>query len=59
MNILNNKFAIFLQYLKENAKDEIDFLPVDKHQRFFKMILPFYVWPGMPKLSKITSLLFL
>ena len=30
-SILNNKFAIYLQYLKENAKDDIDFLPVDKH----------------------------
>ena len=27
----NNKFAISLQYLKENVKDEVDFLPVDKH----------------------------
>ena len=27
----NNKFAIYLQYLNENAKDDIDFLPVDKH----------------------------
>ena len=28
----NNKFAISLQYLKENVKDEVDFLPGDKHQ---------------------------
>ena len=27
--ILNKKFAIFLHYLKENEKDEIEFLPVD------------------------------
>ena len=25
-----NKFAIFLQCLKENVKDEVDFLPADK-----------------------------
>ena len=30
----NNKFTISLQYLKENVKDEVDFLPADKHQRF-------------------------
>ena len=47
---LNNKFPISLQYLKENAKDEINFLPVDK---FFKFLGSFYVWPGMPKLPKI------
>ena len=27
----NNKFAISLQYLKENMKDKIDFFPVDAH----------------------------
>ena len=26
----NNQFAISLQYLKENQKDEVDFLPADK-----------------------------
>ena len=31
----NNKFVISLQYLKENMKDEIDFLPVDKYKRLF------------------------
>ena len=31
----NSKFAMSLQYLKENVKDEIDFLPVDTHQFFF------------------------
>ena len=41
-------------------KDEVDLLPTDKHQKFlqiFAVILG--VWPGMPKLTKITSLLFL
>ena len=27
----NNKFAIFFQYFKENAKDEVYFLLADKH----------------------------
>ena len=40
----NNKFAISLQYLKENLKDEVNF--------FYSNL-----WPGMPKLPKI-SLLF-
>ena len=30
-SIQNNKFAMPLQYLKENIKDEVDFLPSDKH----------------------------
>ena len=33
----NDKFAIFLQYLKENVKDEVDFLPACKHQRFLQI----------------------
>ena len=32
----NNKFAIYLQYLKENVMDEIDFLP-----GFFNLRLSF------------------
>ena len=32
-SIQNNKFAISLQYPKENVKDEVDFLPADT-QRF-------------------------
>ena len=30
-SIKNNKFAIYLQYLKENLKDKVDILPADKH----------------------------
>ena len=30
----NNKFAISLQYLRVNGKNEVDFLHADKHQRF-------------------------
>ena len=33
----SNKFATSLQHLKENLKDEVDFLPVDKHQRFLQI----------------------
>ena len=39
--------------LKENVKDEVDFLPADIRQMFSQndtIILG--VWPGMPKLSK-------
>ena len=30
----NDKFVMFLQYLKGNVKDKVDFLPLDKSQRF-------------------------
>ena len=33
----NNKFAISLQHLKENIKDEVDFWSEDKHQRFLQI----------------------
>ena len=33
---IQNKFSISLQYLKENMKDEVDFLPADKHQMFLQ-----------------------
>ena len=33
----SNKFAIFLQYLKQNVNDEADFLHGDKHQRFLQI----------------------
>ena len=33
----NNKFAISLEYLKENIKDEVDFSPADKRQRFLQI----------------------
>ena len=32
----NNKFTIHLQYLKENAKDDVDFLLADIRQRFLQ-----------------------
>ena len=57
----NNQLAIFLQYLMENMNDEIIFLSADKCWTFFSnWYYPFRcVWPGMSKLPKITSLLFL
>ena len=30
----NSKFAMFLQYLKKEVRDEVDFLHADKHQNF-------------------------
>ena len=33
----NNKFTISLEYLKKNVKDEVDFLPADKHQIFLQI----------------------
>ena len=35
-NSQNNKSAISLQILKESVKDEVDFLPTVKHQRFLQ-----------------------
>ena len=34
----NSKFAMSLQYLKKEVKDEVDFLHADKHQNFYKLI---------------------
>ena len=56
----NNKFAISLKYLKENRKNGVDFLLADKHQRFLQIdTIILGLWPGIPKLPIITSLLFL
>ena len=35
----SNKFAISLQYLKENVEDELDLLPTDKRQRFLEIAI--------------------
>ena len=32
----NNNLTTSLQYLKENVKDEVDFVPADKRQRIFQ-----------------------
>ena len=57
----NNHFTISLQYLKENMKYEVN---VFACWQMLKVFSNWYyhsrcVWPGMPKLPKITSLLFL
>ena len=52
-NIQNKNFAIFFQYLKENVKDKVDFLPA------IKLILSFKcVWRGLPILPEMARLLF-
>ena len=33
----NNKFAISFQYLRENVKDKVDFLPANTHQTFLQI----------------------
>ena len=32
----DNNFTIYLQYFKENVKDEVDLLPADKRQKFLQ-----------------------
>ena len=39
----SNHFTISLQYLKENMKDEVDFLPADKRWRLFQIDTSFQV----------------
>ena len=49
-----------LQYLKENVKHEVDFLPSDKNQSFLQIdTINLGVWVGITKIPKMTSLLFL
>ena len=55
----NNKFAIFLKYLKENGKNEVGLLLSDKHERFFQIEFIILGVVRHAKLPKITSLLFL
>ena len=33
----NNKFAIYLQYLKKEVRDKVDFLHADKHESFLQI----------------------
>ena len=33
----NNKFAIFLQYLKKEMSDEVEFLNTNKHEKFLQI----------------------
>ena len=34
-----NKFAISLQYLKQEVRDGVHFLHTDNHQSFYKLVL--------------------
>ena len=52
-----NRFAIFLQYLKKEVSDEVDFLHADKHESLLRinaMILTGMV--NHSKVPKIASL---
>ena len=57
----NNHFTISLQYLKDKVKDEADFFASWQMLKVFSNWCYHFrcVWRGMPKLPKITSLLFL
>ena len=68
-NSQNSKFAMSLQYLKKEVRDEVDFLHADKHQSFlpvdfstlaikvsYKGILSFII---VIKVSKVISLQYL
>ena len=55
----SNKFAISLQYLKKEVRNEVHFLHTDKHQNFYKLALPFFDGKSQtskaPKIPKIGS----
>ena len=39
----SNKFAISLQYLKEEVRNRVNFLHAGKHQNFYKLALSFLI----------------
>ena len=39
----NNRFALWLTYLKNEERDEVDFSHADKHQSFLQAIIVFVV----------------
>ena len=50
----NSMFAISFQYLKESVKDEVNFLPADKHQRLLPvdtiiLVVCSQTYPNYPK----------
>ena len=47
----NNKSAISLQYLKENVKNEFDFLPADNYERFLQIDTIILVVSGQVSLN--------
>ena len=72
-NSQNSKFAMSLQYHKNEVRDEVDFLHPDKHQSFLQVdfntldIQDFYkwyyhywwTWSSILKILKVTSLQYL
>ena len=46
-----NKFAISLQYLQKEGKDEVDFCNVDKHKLSFRLVQSIFV--GMASHTQI------
>ena len=50
----NSKFAMSLQYLEKEVKDEVDFLHPDKHQSFLKV---YFNWVSKFLTRLIISLL--
>ena len=51
VQILQNKFAISLEYLTKELKDEVDFLHADKHED----VLQIYFLIGMVKHSQTSQ----
>ena len=51
----NNKFAIFLQYLKKDVSDEVDFLHADKHKGLLQIDTMILMEISIPKFPKIAS----
>ena len=45
-----NKFAISLQFLKEQVREGVFFLYLDKHQSFCKLALFWWEWPDISKM---------
>ena len=54
-----NKFTLFLQYLKAKVRDEVDFSSADKLQRLVQIDTVILSVSGILKLLKVTSLQYL
>ena len=39
----SNKYSMFLQYLKKDVRDGVQFLHADKHQSFYKLVLSLFI----------------
>ena len=71
----NSKFAVSLQYLRKEVKDEVNFLQADKHESLLNIsfnilvikvsykvdviIINGQAWLSIPKLLKVASLQYL